>query len=195
MCLFQFWFPRCVCPAVGLLGHNSGRMVLWDTGTPPSLYFPSKVTISCPKSSSLNLFIYNMAGSIILDLVTVIETTQNSVAFTHVCLCSLDQACQASSTLHYAGTRTSEKSSSNTYLTDALAREAIHISSFCTPPHLANLGFVKMVLSFQKEETKGTNPKCKCLLSNQHLVHTCKCPISKRNKSKVNAGRDYKGHS
>jgi len=22
-CLFQFWFPRCVCPAVGLLGHNA----------------------------------------------------------------------------------------------------------------------------------------------------------------------------
>ena len=21
MCLIQFWFPRCVCPAVGLLGH------------------------------------------------------------------------------------------------------------------------------------------------------------------------------
>ena len=21
MCLFQFWFPRCVCPAVGFLGH------------------------------------------------------------------------------------------------------------------------------------------------------------------------------
>ena len=21
MCLFQFWFPPCVCPAVGLLGH------------------------------------------------------------------------------------------------------------------------------------------------------------------------------
>ena len=21
MCLFQFWFPWCVCPAVGLLGH------------------------------------------------------------------------------------------------------------------------------------------------------------------------------
>ena len=20
-CLFQFWFPQCVCPAVGLLGH------------------------------------------------------------------------------------------------------------------------------------------------------------------------------
>ena len=20
-CLFQFWFPRCVCPEVGLLGH------------------------------------------------------------------------------------------------------------------------------------------------------------------------------
>ena len=22
MCLFQFWFPRCVCPEVGLLGHK-----------------------------------------------------------------------------------------------------------------------------------------------------------------------------
>ena len=22
MCLFQFWFPWCVCPAVGLLGHT-----------------------------------------------------------------------------------------------------------------------------------------------------------------------------
>ena len=22
MCLFQFWFPLCVCPAVGLLGHK-----------------------------------------------------------------------------------------------------------------------------------------------------------------------------
>ena len=22
MCLFQFWFPQCVCPAVGLLGHK-----------------------------------------------------------------------------------------------------------------------------------------------------------------------------
>ena len=21
MCLFQFWFPRCICPAVGFLGH------------------------------------------------------------------------------------------------------------------------------------------------------------------------------
>ena len=23
MCLFQFWFPWCVCPAVGLLGHKA----------------------------------------------------------------------------------------------------------------------------------------------------------------------------
>ena len=23
MCLFQFWFPRCVCPAVRLLGHKA----------------------------------------------------------------------------------------------------------------------------------------------------------------------------
>ena len=23
MCLFQFWFPQCVCPVVGLLGHKA----------------------------------------------------------------------------------------------------------------------------------------------------------------------------
>ena len=23
MCLFRFWFPQCVCPAVGLLGHKA----------------------------------------------------------------------------------------------------------------------------------------------------------------------------
>ena len=23
MCLFQFWFPQCVCPEVGLLGHKA----------------------------------------------------------------------------------------------------------------------------------------------------------------------------
>ena len=28
MCLFQFWFPWCVCPAVGLLGH---KVVLFAT--------------------------------------------------------------------------------------------------------------------------------------------------------------------
>ena len=22
-CLFQFWFPWCICPAVGLLGHKA----------------------------------------------------------------------------------------------------------------------------------------------------------------------------
>ena len=24
MCLFPFWFPQCVCPAVGLLDHKAG---------------------------------------------------------------------------------------------------------------------------------------------------------------------------
>ena len=28
MCLFQFWFPQCLCPAVGLLGH---KVVLFAT--------------------------------------------------------------------------------------------------------------------------------------------------------------------
>ena len=27
MCLFQFWFPRCVCPAVGLLSHKARSLL------------------------------------------------------------------------------------------------------------------------------------------------------------------------
>ena len=30
MCLFQFWFPRCVCPAVGLLGHKAVLFVVFQ---------------------------------------------------------------------------------------------------------------------------------------------------------------------
>ena len=29
MCLFQFWFPQCVCPAVGLLGHKVVLFVIF----------------------------------------------------------------------------------------------------------------------------------------------------------------------
>ncbi|KAB0361670.1 hypothetical protein FD754_005826 [Muntiacus muntjak] len=28
MCLFQFWFPRCVCPAAGLLGHMAHSLLV-----------------------------------------------------------------------------------------------------------------------------------------------------------------------
>ena len=32
MCLFQFWFPQCVCPAVGLLGHKLSLIaILWNS--------------------------------------------------------------------------------------------------------------------------------------------------------------------
>ena len=29
MCLFQFWFPQCVCPAVGLLGHKAALFAIF----------------------------------------------------------------------------------------------------------------------------------------------------------------------
>ena len=29
MCLFRFWFPRCVCPAVGLLGRMAVLVCFW----------------------------------------------------------------------------------------------------------------------------------------------------------------------
>ena len=28
-CLFQFWFPQCVCPVVGLLGHKAVLFVVF----------------------------------------------------------------------------------------------------------------------------------------------------------------------
>ena len=36
MCLFQFWFPQCVCPAVGLLDHRirlSRTFLPWNAPT------------------------------------------------------------------------------------------------------------------------------------------------------------------
>ena len=32
-CLFQFWFPRCVCPALGLLGHKAVLFVVFKFNT------------------------------------------------------------------------------------------------------------------------------------------------------------------
>ena len=29
-CLFQFWFPRCVCPAVGMLGHKAVLFLVFE---------------------------------------------------------------------------------------------------------------------------------------------------------------------
>ena len=44
MCLFQFWFPWCVCPAVVLLGHMAhysggleGKAPVYNAGDPGSI--------------------------------------------------------------------------------------------------------------------------------------------------------------
>ena len=43
-CLFPFWFPQCVCPAVGLLDHKAVLFFFspsWTLLPPPSPYHPS----------------------------------------------------------------------------------------------------------------------------------------------------------
>ena len=37
-CLFQFWFPQCVCPAVGLLGHKAVLFVFFLRNLPTVLH-------------------------------------------------------------------------------------------------------------------------------------------------------------
>ena len=50
-CLFQFWFPWCVCPAVGLLGHMAVlRIDVWTVVLEKSLESP----LDCKEIQSVN---------------------------------------------------------------------------------------------------------------------------------------------
>ena len=51
MCLFQFWFPQCVCPAVGLLGRMA---VFYSVFLLPVLY-----TLSAVNSLSHTSYFYS----------------------------------------------------------------------------------------------------------------------------------------
>src|SRR5574337_783698 len=49
-CLFQFWFPQCVCPAVGLLDHKAviyfrHRVKCVDMSVPMSQFLRSHVVV------------------------------------------------------------------------------------------------------------------------------------------------------
>ena len=48
-CLFPFWFPQCVCPAVGLLGHNS------TFETVSELIFTCRLPLPSPVPSALQV--------------------------------------------------------------------------------------------------------------------------------------------
>ena len=52
-CLFQFWFPRCVCPAVGLLGHVA---VLFPVFKGISTLFSIVAVLVCILSNSVRGF-------------------------------------------------------------------------------------------------------------------------------------------
>ena len=51
MCLFQFWFPRCVCPAVGLLAHKAVPAAA-EPGGLPSMGSHSRTRLKRLSSSS-----------------------------------------------------------------------------------------------------------------------------------------------
>ena len=50
MCLFQFWFPPCVCPEVGLLGHKVKSLILTyvPKHEPPSHLPPHNISLGHP---------------------------------------------------------------------------------------------------------------------------------------------------
>ena len=51
MCLFQFWFPRCVCPAVGLLGHMAVLFAIFQEIS--TLFSIVAVLVCIPTNRSL----------------------------------------------------------------------------------------------------------------------------------------------
>ena len=53
MCLFQFWFPQCVCPAGGLLGHMA---VLFPVFKGISTLFSIVAIIVCIPTNSVRGF-------------------------------------------------------------------------------------------------------------------------------------------
>ena len=50
MCLFQFWFPQCVCPAMGLLGH---KVVLFAIFSGISTLFSIVAVLVCIPTNSV----------------------------------------------------------------------------------------------------------------------------------------------
>ena len=52
-CLFQCWFPRCVCPAVGLLGHKA---VLYPVFEGISTLFSIVAVLVCIPTNSVRGF-------------------------------------------------------------------------------------------------------------------------------------------
>ena len=53
MCLFQFWFPQCVCPEVGLLGH---KVVLFAIFKGISTLFSIVAVLVCIPTNSVRGF-------------------------------------------------------------------------------------------------------------------------------------------
>ena len=53
VCLFQFWFPQCVCPPVGLLGHKA---VLFPVFEGISTQFSIVAVVICIPTNSVRGF-------------------------------------------------------------------------------------------------------------------------------------------
>ena len=53
MCLFKLWFPQCVCPAVGLLGHMA---VLFPGFKGISRLFSIVAVLVCIPTNSVRVF-------------------------------------------------------------------------------------------------------------------------------------------
>ena len=66
MCLFQFWFPQCVCQAVGLLGRMA---VLFPVFKGISTLFSIVAVLGCIPTNSVRgfPFLHNLSSILLVD--------------------------------------------------------------------------------------------------------------------------------
>ena len=77
MCLFQFWFPQCVCPAVGLLGHMA---VLFPVFKGISTLFSVVAVLVCIPTNSGSLFSTPSPAFIVCRLFDSSHSDQHEMA-------------------------------------------------------------------------------------------------------------------
>ena len=60
-CLFQFWFPRCVCSGVGLLGHKAVQFPVFEG---LSTMFSIVAVVVCIATNSVraSLFLHTLSS-------------------------------------------------------------------------------------------------------------------------------------